>query len=121
MESKVVSNKILTRVIFLCALVCMVLAVPVYAADPMVAELSKAKLPPITEPDIKVTRLSNGATVYYLKNAELPLFKMEADFEFGSIYDSEAERGLAGFFVGGWGSGGAKGMTAKEIDEKMEF
>jgi zinc protease len=110
------------KVIPLLAILCATLvSAPARSSDPMVAELTKQKLPPIAEPDVKITGLSNGATVYYLKNDELPLFKMETVFELGSIYDGEDWRGMAEFFMSAWRSGGATGMSAREVDEKTEF
>lgn len=91
------------------------------AHDPMVEELSKKKLPPIVEPDVRTATLSNGAVVYYLKNDELPLFKMEADFQVGVAHEMEENRGVTDLFTGAWRSGGAAGMSAQEVDRKMEF
>lgn len=106
----------------LCAVLCAVFySASVRSADPMVAELTKQKLPPITEPDVRIAGLSNGATVYYLKNDELPLFKMETVFELGSVYDGEGARGMAEFFMSAWRGGGAAGLSAREVDEKTEF
>lgn len=91
------------------------------ASDPKVTELSQQKLPPIQEPDIQVKTLANGMTVYYLQDTELPLFHMSTFFEVGSIYDTEASRGIAGFFMAAWRGGGAEGLPAKDIDAKLDF
>lgn len=92
-----------------------------HAYDPKVDELSKKKLPPIEEPAISIKTLPNGMTVYYLQDAELPLFKLSAFFELGSVYDSLPERGLASFFMTAWRSGGTLSLTADKIDETLEF
>lgn len=104
-------------------LVCCVLIInsSAYAFDPKVEELSKKKLPPIEEPEISIKTLSNGMTVYYLQDAELPLFKLSSFFETGSVYDAEPERGLASFFMTAWRSGGSVSMPADKVDETLEF
>ena len=94
---------------------------PAHAFDPKVEELSKKKLPPIEEPKINIETLSNGMTVYYLQDAELPLFKLSTFFETGSVYDAEPERGLAAFFMTAWRSGGSVSMPADKVDETLEF
>lgn len=87
----------------------------------MIDELANRKLPPITEPNVETATLPNGAIVYYLKNAELPLFRMTAYFEMGAIFDDEAHRGLSDFFMSSWRSGGTTTLKPADVDAKIEY
>lgn len=91
------------------------------AFDATTETLAHKKLPPLVEPKIEMKTLPNGAKIYYLKNSELPVFKMTAHFEMGSIYDSQEERGLADFFMSVLDSSGSQKYRADVIDEKLEF
>jgi len=78
-------------------------------------------------PDIKVTipkperiELDNGIILYLLEDHELPLIKVIARFKIGSIYDPQDKLGLANITAHLMRSGGCKGFTAEDIDEKLE-
>lgn len=91
------------------------------AKDPMVEKLARAKLPPLTEPDIHIHTLPNGVKVYYLQDAELPVLKMTSYLEMGNIYETKETRGHAGYFMSAWRSGGTKTMKPSKVDEEIEF
>ena len=96
-------------------------ALPVWATDPLIAELEKQKLPDLSEPAISVTTLTNGMKLYYLQDVELPVVKLAAVVQIGNIYDSKTERGHAGFFMSLLRNGGSVGHPSRQIDEELEF
>jgi len=100
---------------------CFVTVGSSYATDPKIAELTKQKLPPLEEPDINIKTLPNGIKVYYLKDTELPVFKITSFFEMGTLYETKPTRGISTFFMSGWRTGGTKNMSPKKIDEELEF
>lgn len=91
------------------------------AFDATAEALAHKKLPPLIEPKIDIKTLPNGAKIYYLKNTELPVFKMTAHFDVGSIHDIPEERGLTQFFMSTLDSAGSQKYRADAIDEKLEF
>lgn len=91
------------------------------AFDATAEALTHKKMPPLIEPKIETKTLPNGAKVYYLKNTELPVFKMTAHFEIGSIYDTQEERGLSDFFMSILDSAGSQKYRADAIDETLEL
>jgi predicted Zn-dependent peptidase len=108
------------KIFLICLCLCQ-FAFQARAYDPKVDELSKKKMPKIEEPEISIKKLDNGMTVYYLQDAELPLFKLSTFFENGSAYDTESERGIASFFMSTWRGGGSRTIPADKVDETMEF
>lgn len=63
--------------------------------------------------------LSNGITVFFLENKELPLLNFSALIKAGSIY--EPKNGLGAVMGSAMRTGGTKKMTGDEIDNQLEF
>lgn len=103
-------------ILFVCLFV-----VPVQATDPKIEELSRQKLPPLEEPEIDQKTLPNGIKIYYLKDDELPVFKMTLFFELGTLYETKPTRGISSFFMWTWRSGGTTKMNSRDIDKELEF
>lgn len=92
------------------------------AVDPKIAELTQRKLPSITIPKISTIVLKNGVKIFYLKDNELPIFKLTTYFEeLGSLYEKKEERGITAFFMSIWRSGGSKTIQPNEVDQKLEY
>lgn len=91
------------------------------AIDPKIPELTKENLPQLTEPDIRIQTLSNGIRLYYLQDRELPVMKMTAYFETGTVYETKEQRGITDFFMSAWRQGGTIQRKPEEIDEALEF
>lgn len=94
---------------------------PVVALDPVVEELSHKPLPEIPEPQLEVKTLPSAAKIYYLQNQELPILHVSVFFKNGEIHDTKGQRGLTSFFMAALRAGGTTKMTAREVDEQLEF
>lgn len=92
-----------------------------FATDPMVAQLTKTKLPVLEEPAIDIKTLPNGMKVYYLQDTELPVFRMDIYFEAGTVFETKAQRGWTGIFMSAWRTGGTKTRTPDQVDEELDF
>lgn len=93
-----------------------------YAFDPVVDDLSAKKLPALTIPKIDKIELKNGAKIYYLRDNELPVFKMKVYLDgLGAVYEQKDTRGLTGVFMSAWRSGGTTTLKPEVLDEKLEF
>jgi predicted Zn-dependent peptidase len=63
--------------------------------------------------------LSNGVTVFFLENRELPLINLGALIKAGSLH--EPKNGLCAVMGVALRTGGTKSITGDAIDEKLEF
>lgn len=80
---------------------------------------------PIPPLDFKVVSpqrvvLDNGLTVYLLPDRASPLVQLEALIYAGSVDDPPEKVGLADLTVGLMASGGAGGLNADALDERLE-
>lgn len=64
--------------------------------------------------------LSNGLEVYLLEDHSLPLIDGAAFIKGGSLYDPRAKSGLAALTADLMRSGGSAGLSADEIDTRLE-
>lgn len=116
-----VGRKKMLRQLATLVLILLILVIPSsHAADPVAEELARRKMPSLPDLPIETTVLPNGATVYYLRDGELPIFRMGMYFEFGAIYDTWETRGLHSLFTSLWRSGGSQDYTPDQLDEKLE-
>ena len=67
------------------------------------------------------TTLKCGAAAYIAENRELPTFELTVFIHSGAMYEPLAKAGLADLTGYLMRNGGVKGMTAKEIDERLAY
>jgi zinc protease len=67
------------------------------------------------------TTLKCGAAAYIVENRELPTFELTVIIRTGAMYEPLAKAGLADMTGYLMRNGGVKGMTVKEIDERLAF
>ncbi len=99
----------------------LIMALPAHATDPKVTELAGKKLPPLSEPEIEIKTLPGGIKLYYLKDTELPVMRINSYFEVGNWYESKDERGLTSLFMSAWRGGGTQTTPSDKMDEILEF
>lgn len=77
---------------------------------------------PVTfnEPTPERVVLSNGLVVYLLEDHSLPLIDGAAFVKTGSLYDPQAQSGLAALTADLMRSGGSAGKSADALDERLE-
>jgi zinc protease len=75
--------------------------------------------PPVAK-DHRVV-LKNGMVVYIAEDRALPLVNIALSVRVGSWLEPAGKEGLAGFTGSQLRRGGTKGLTAEELDEKLEF
>lgn len=110
------------RKIFFILFSILILCAQGHAFDPVVDDLSAKNLPALTIPKIDKIELNNGAKIYYLKDDELPVFKMKVYIDgLGAVYEQKDARGLTGVFMSAWRSGGTTTLKPEVLDEKLEF
>jgi len=66
-------------------------------------------------------QLRNGITVYYLRDTEVPLVNLQIYVKAGSLRDPEGREGLADLTAAVMRTGGIRGMTGRQVDERLEF
>ena len=75
--------------------------------------------PPVAK-DHRVV-LKNGMVVYIAEDRALPLVNIALTVRVGSWLEPAGKEGLAGFTGSQLRRGGTKGLTAEELDERLEF
>ena len=65
--------------------------------------------------------LKCGATAYVIENPEVPTFELTVLIRTGSMYETVEKAGLADLTGYLMRNGGVKGMTAKELDERLAY
>ena len=74
-----------------------------------------------TPPEPERMELENGIVLYLLEDHELPIVKAQTFIRAGSDYDPPDKVGLASLTAEVMRTGGTKGMTGDEVDERLEF
>lgn len=84
---------------------------------------SRLAFPPLrfTPPEAERVVLDCGATLYLLRDPRLPLFSFQGMARAGSAYDPEGKEGLAALTAEVMRTGGTAGMSAGEVDRRLEF
>ncbi|HEY8148898.1 MAG TPA: pitrilysin family protein [Vicinamibacteria bacterium] len=109
-----------------------VLATAASAAAPLAAQQSaipdhpdKLVFAPLayTPPSAKDYRvvLKNGMVVYIAEDPTLPLVNIELTLRTGSYLEPAGKEGLAAFTGSQIRRGGTRGLTAEQLDEKLDF
>ena len=66
-------------------------------------------------------KLANGMIVYLFEDRMLPVVSFYAAIRTGQIYEPAGKAGLAALTGAAMRSGGTKTLSARELDEKLEF
>ncbi len=75
---------------------------------------------PFTPPRSERVTLSNGITLYFMEDHELPLIHIDAMIRTGSIYDPPEKIGLAGLTGAVMRTGGTKQHSGSEMDALLD-
>lgn len=73
------------------------------------------------QPDPLRVELENGIPVYIAEDHLLPLVTLQVMFRGGQYLEPEGKEGLADLTGEVWRTGGAGNLSAKELDEELDF
>jgi zinc protease len=83
-------------------------------------KLSSKPVPEFELPEVDKFTLSNGITVSYVQDKELPIFQMRTYFTWGQISEKKEERYLMSLFMQLLRDGGSEKKTPDEVERFLE-
>ncbi len=105
--------------------IAMLVSASVSTAERIVDHPEKLKFKELNykppEPDAYRNKLYCGATAYVAENHEIPTFELAVLVRTGSMYEPVEKAGLADMTGYLMRNGGVKGMSVKELDERLAY